>query len=144
MAAKPIPEGFHTVTPYLVVEGADKLIDFVKAAFGAKEVVRHKGPGGMTMHAEVTIGDSHVMIGQASERAKPTPAMLYLYVTDVDATYNQAVQAGGKSIMEPVNMFYGDRSGAVSDPFGIQWWIATHIEDVSEEEMARRMQAQSK
>jgi uncharacterized glyoxalase superfamily protein PhnB len=144
MAVKPIPEGFHTVTPYLVVEGVDKLIDFVKAAFGAKEVLRHKGPGGMTMHAEVEIGDSHIMMGQASERAKAMPAMLYLYVNDVDATYKQAIQAGGKSITEPTNMFYGDRSGAVGDPFNIQWWIATHIEDVSEEEMARRMHAQSK
>lgn len=144
MAVKPIPEGFHTVTPYLVVESADKLIDFVKAAFGAKEVLRHKGPGGMTLHAEVTIGDSHVMIGQASERAKPMPAMLYLYVNDVDATYEQAVQADGKSIMEPTNMFYGDRSGAISDPCGVQWWIATHIEDVSGGEIERRMAAQSK
>ena len=144
MAVKPIPEGLHTVTPYLVVESVDQLIDFVKAAFGAKEVLRHKGPGGATMHAEVKIGDSRVMLGQASERAKPTPSMLYLYVNDVDATYKQAIRAGGTSIMEPVDMFYGDRSGAVSDPVDIQWWIATHIEDVSDEEVARRLQSQSK
>jgi PhnB protein len=144
MAVKPIPEGLHTVTPYLVVESVDQLIDFVKAAFGAKEVLRHKGPGRATMHAEVKIGDSRVMLGQASERAKPTPSMLYLYVNDVDATYKQAIRAGGTSIMEPVDMFYGDRSGAVSDPVGIQWWIATHIEDVSDEEVAHRMQAQGK
>src|SRR5580700_10248915 len=106
MAVKPIPEGLHTVTPYLVVESVDQLIDFVKAAFGAKEVLRHKGPGGATMHAEVKIGDSRVMLGQASERAKPTPSMLYLYVNDVDATYKQAIRAGGTSIMEPVDMFY--------------------------------------
>jgi PhnB protein len=144
MAAKPIPDGFHTVTPYLVVEGVDNLIDFLKRAFSATEIFRHRGPNGKTGHAEVRIGDSVVMLGEASERAKATQSMLYLYVNEIDTTFKQAIQAGGKSIVEPMDMFYGDRSGGLSDAFGNQWWIATHIEDVSEEEMGRRMKAQSK
>jgi len=144
MAAKPIPDGYHTVTPYLVVQGVDKLIDFLKKAFGAKERFRHKRPDGGTGHAEVTIGDSIVMMGEASEAWKATSAMIYLYVNDVDETYKRALQAGGKSMMEPTNMFYGDRSGAVIDPCGNQWGIATHVEDVSQEEMARRAKAQAK
>lgn len=144
MAVKPIPDGFHTVTPYLVVNGVDKLIDFLKAAFGAKERFRIPGPDGRPTHAEVTIGDSIIMMGQANERAKPMPAMLHLYVNDVDATYKQAIQAGGKVIVEPMDMFYGDRSGGLSDAFGNHWWVATHKEDVSGEELARRAKAQAK
>ena len=138
MAAKPIPDGFHTVTPYLVVEEVDKVIDFVKRAFAAKERFRHLRPDGKTGHAEVTIGDSIIMMGEAPEPSKAMAAMLYLYVNDADATYKQAVAAGGQSIMEPTTMFYGDRSGAVADPCGNQWWIATHVEDVTPEEVNRR------
>lgn len=144
MAAKPIPDGFHTVTPYLVVQGVDKLIDFLKRAFGAKERFRHQRPDGTTGHAEVTIGDSIVMMGEAGDPSKAMPAMIYLYVNRVDETYRQAIQAGAKSLMEPADMFYGDRSGAVIDPFGIQWWMATHTEDVSPDEVVRRAKAQGK
>jgi PhnB protein len=144
MAAKPIPDGFHTVTPYLVVQGVDDLIAFVKKAFGATERFRHKRADGKTGHAEVTIGNSIVMVGEASEQAQAMPAMLYLYVNNVDETYQQAIEAGGKSIMEPTDMFYGDRNGALIDPCGVQWWIATHKEDVSPEEVHRRAMAQGR
>jgi PhnB protein len=144
MAAKPIPDGFHTVTPYLVVQEVDKVIDFVKRAFAAQERFRHLRPDGKTGHAEVTIGNSILMLGEAPEPSKTMPGMLYLYVNDADATYKQAVAAGGKSIMEPTTMFYGDRSGAVADPCGNQWWIATHVEDVTPEEVNRRAQAQGR
>jgi PhnB protein len=144
MAVQPIPEGYHSVTPYLVVQGVDKLIDFLEQAFGAEERYRHRGPDGKTAHAEVQIGDSIVMMGEASALWKAMPATLYLYVNHVDATYKQAVQAGAKSLREPTDMFYGDRSGGVIDPFGNQWWMATHQEDVPPEELARRAKAQGK
>jgi PhnB protein len=142
MAVKAIPEGFHTVTPYLIVESVERLIEFVKAAFDAKERFSHKGPDGKIGHAEVTIGDSIVMIGGARGNWKPIPAMIYLYVNDCDATFKRAIAAGAKSVQELTDQFYGDRSGGVTDPCGVQWWIATHKEDVSDEEMARRMKAQ--
>ena len=144
MAVKAIPDGYHTVTPYLIVNGADRLIDFLKQAFGAKERFRHKRPDGATGHAELMIGDSIVMMAESSDQWKPTPATIHLSVNDVDATYKQAVQAGGKSINEPSDQFYGDRSGGVLDPSGNSWWIATHKEDVSPEELARRAKAQGK
>jgi PhnB protein len=138
MAVKPIPEGHHTVTPYLVVRGAAQLIDFMKQVFAAEEIVRMARPDGSIMHAEVRLGDSRVMLGEAGGDNPPIPAMLHLYVEDADAVYRQALQAGATSLREPVNEFYGDRIGGVKDRFGNQWWIATHIEDVSSEEMARR------
>ena len=144
MAAKPIPEGFHTITPYLVVQGVSKLIDFLKQAFDAKEIHRTAMPDGTVMHAEVKIGDSPVMMGEARGDYAAMPACLYLYVTDVDAVYKRAVQAGGKSVAEPKDQFYGDRSGGVKDFCGNQWWIATHQEDVSAEEIARRAATQRK
>ncbi len=144
MAVKPIPEGFHTVTPYIVVEGVPKLIDFLKQAFEAKEINRHAQPDGTIMHAEVKIGDSIVMMGEARGEHKPMPSMLYLYVKDADAVYKRAVQAGATSVMEPADQFYGDRSGGVKDLCGNQWWIATHKEDVSPEEMTKRAQAYMK
>lgn len=134
MAVKAIPEGHHSVTPYLVVVGADKLVTFLEQAFGGQCVERHKGPNGSTAHAEVKVGDSVVMLGEASERAKAVATTLYHYVTNVDETYRRPVQAGATVLTEPVDMFYGDRSGAVIDPCGNFWWIATHIEDVSPEE----------
>ncbi|HXG41974.1 MAG TPA: VOC family protein [Dehalococcoidia bacterium] len=141
MAARPVPEGYHSVTPYLIVDGAARFIEFVKEAFGAEEVLRMPGPQDRVMHAEVRVGDSILMLSDASERYPPTPVMLYLYVEDADAVYRQALQAGASSLAEPQDQLYGDRAGAVEDPVGNRWWIATHIEDVSPEELARRMSA---
>jgi len=138
---KPVPEGRHTVIPYIVVPGVAKLIDFAKQAFGATEVYVSKLPDGSVMHAEIKIGDSIIMMGEGGATFKTFLAMLHLYMDDVDAVYQRAIQAGGKSLREPTDQFYGDRSGAVEDAFGNQWWIATHIEDVTPEEMERRMKA---
>ena len=136
----PIPEGYRTVTPFLHVAEAAKLIDFLQQAFAAKVVYRMDAPDGSVKHAEVKIGDSMVMIGQAPE-GQNMPSMLYLYVPDTDALYISAIAAGATSIREPADQFYGDRSGGVRDFCGNQWWIGTHIEDVSSEEMKRRMAA---
>lgn len=134
---KPIPEGFHTVTPYLVVPKALKLIDFLKQAFDATVIVKMLRPDGTVHHAEVKIGDSMIMLGEAQDQSHK-PGALYLYVPDVDATYRQAVQAGATSLSEPADMFYGDRGGGVEDAWGNTWWIGTHIEDVSPEELKKR------
>lgn len=144
MAVKPIPEGYHTITPYFVAEQAEKFIDFAKRAFDAKELFRMNMPNGSVMHAELQIGDSRIMVGQASERWKPQTCSLYLYVPDVDAVYRKAIQAGGRSTMEPEDKFYGDRSGGVDDPFGNHWYLGTHKEDVSPEELERRFQEMTK
>ena len=144
MAVKPIPDGYHTVTPFLLVKGASEVIEFLKQAFGAVESSRHKLPDGSIMHAEVRIGDSNVMLADASQKWPSMPTMLYVYVQDVDKVYKKAVQAGGKSLREPTNEFYGDRSAGVMDAGGNQWWIATHIEDVSEEEMKKRGEEMAK
>jgi uncharacterized glyoxalase superfamily protein PhnB len=141
MAVKSIPDGYHTVTPYLIVEGAQKLIDFLKQGFGAKETFSMPGPDGKIGHAEVKIGNSMVMLADANPRWKATKTMLYLYVEDVDAVYKQAVTAGGKSVLEPTNQFYGDRSAGVEDAFGNHWGIATHVEDVPVDELERRAEA---
>jgi uncharacterized glyoxalase superfamily protein PhnB len=138
MAVKPIPEGHHTVTPYLVVRGAAQLIEFMKQAFAAEEIQRMTRPDGSIGHAEVKIGDSRLMLGEAGGEFTPMPAMLHLYVEDADAIYRRALQAGAISLREPVDEFYGDRIGGVKDSFGNQWWIATHIEDVSPAELAKR------
>jgi PhnB protein len=140
MAVKPIPEGYHTVTPYLTVADAEAQIDFLKRAFGAEETYRHADDKGRVMHAEVRVGDSKVMIGQARDQWTPRQANFYLYVEDVDAVYKRAVAAGGKSLREPTNEAYGDRSSGVEDSQGNQWWIGTHVEDVSPEEIQRRYQ----
>jgi uncharacterized glyoxalase superfamily protein PhnB len=148
MSVKPVPEGFHTVTPYLVVAGVAKLLDFVKSAFDAKEIERHARPDGVVMHAQVRIGDSMIMMGDPTgakhDWQKPLAAALYLYVPDCDKMYQDAIRAGAKSLQEPADMFYGDRHGGVIDPWGNQWWIATHKEDVSPDEMQRRAQAHMK
>jgi uncharacterized glyoxalase superfamily protein PhnB len=137
--AKPIPDGFHTVTPYLVVDDAKAVIAFMQQAFGAEFDHRPtRRPDGKLMHATLRIGDARVMIGNASERARAMPAMLYVYVPNVDEVYAAAIKAGGTSIMAPSDMFYGDRSGGVTDPGGNQWYIGTHIEDVSEQELEKR------
>ncbi|HMD71346.1 MAG TPA: VOC family protein [Bryobacteraceae bacterium] len=140
-SVKPIPEGAHTVTPYLVVEGIPKLMDFLKPAFGAQEVFRMARPDGGIMHAEVKIGDSMIMMGQAMGEWKAKPCSLYLYVEDVDAVYQRAIQAGATSVREPSDQFYGDRTGGVIDPCGNYWGIATHVEDVSQDEVERRFAA---
>ena len=139
MPVKPKPDAYHSVTPYLVVPGVAKLIDFMKQVFGAVETEQMEGAGGRIMHAEVKIGDSVIMMGEPmGGEWKSMPAMLYVYVADTDAVYERALQAGATSIMEPADQFYGDRNAGVKDTFGNQWWIATHKEDVSREELMRR------
>jgi uncharacterized glyoxalase superfamily protein PhnB len=138
--ADPIPSGYHTVTPYMRVTGAAEYIEFLERAFGAKENHRALAPDGSIMHADVTIGDSHVMLTEGMENFPPLPGSNFLYVADVDATYRSAIEAGATSMMEPSDQFYGDRTAGVHDPFGNEWWIGTHIEDLSAEEMHRRHQ----
>jgi len=140
MATKAIPDGYHSITPHLMVRGAAQLIDFMKQAFGAQEKERVPGDNGEIMHAEVKIGDSIVMMSDAMGGYEPMPMVLFLYVEDADAVYDRALQAGGTTVMELKNQFWGDRAGAVRDAFGNVWWVATHIEDVSPEEAQRRMQ----
>ena len=132
----PIPQGFHTVTPYLNVVDARKFIDFVKAAFDGVETEFVNLDGGH-VHAEVRVGDSMIMVGQTT----PSPAFIYMYVEDVDAVHRRAVAAGGRASEAPNDKPYGDRSSTVLDPSGIIWYIATRIEDVSADETARRMAA---
>lgn len=141
MAVKPIPDGFHSVTPYLVVPGVAKLIEFLKQAFDANEIERMARPDGTVMHAQVRIGDSMVMMGEPMGDWRPMPASLYLYVENADAAYQRAIEAGGTSLMEPADQFYGDRHGSIKDPSGNLWWIATHKEDVSPAEIAKRAAA---
>ena len=141
MSAKPIPEGYHTVTPYLIVQDAEALLRFVTAAFQARTVEDHRDGSGRVVHADVLIGDSHVMLAQASDAWPARPGTVLLYVPDADASYAAALAAGGKSVQALQTQFYGDRSGGVEDPAGVTWWISTHVEDVSKEEMARRMAA---
>jgi PhnB protein len=141
MAVKAIPEGHHSVTAYLVGVGAGKLVTFLEQAFGGTCVERINGPNGAIAHAEVKIGDTIIMLGEASERAQAYAATLHHYVTNVDEVHRRAVAAGAKVLSEPTDMFYGDRTGAVVDPCGNSWYIASHVEDVSPEEMERRMQA---
>jgi PhnB protein len=139
-SVKSIPDGYHTVTPYLLVQGAEKLIDFVKNAFDAKETFRMSMPDGAIGHAEVKLGDSVIMLSEAQGgEYKPMPTGIYLYVEDCDATYRRALEAGATSIMQPTDQFYGDRSANIKDRFGNHWYIATHIEDLSKEELSKRM-----
>ena len=147
MAVKPIPEGYYSLTPYLVCKGAAKAIDFYAKAFGAQEIMRMPGPAGRVMHAEVRIGNSILMLSDENkERNALSPetiggsaASIMFYTDDVDATYNRAVAAGAKGAMPPEDMFWGDRMGQLVDPFGHTWAIATHKEDVTPEEMQKRM-----
>ena len=139
-----IPAGFRTVTPYLFITGTAEALEWYKKAFNAKEVRRQTTPEGTIMHAQIRIGDSVVMMGETNAQAKPMPTMLYVYVEDVDAVYKRALQAGAKSVRELKDEFYGDRAGGVTDPVGNQWWIATHKEDVSTDELRRRMEAQNR
>jgi PhnB protein len=144
MAVNPIPDGFHSVTPYMIVQGAAKLLEFLDQAFGAEEVLSMKRPDGTIMHAQIKIGDSMIEMSEATAEMPAMPAMLHLYVNDADATYKRAIQAGATSLMEPIDQFYGDRESGVKDPCGNQWYIATHKEDVSPEELANRQAALKK
>ena len=140
MAVKPIPEGYGTVTPFLNVKGVADLIAFLKQAFGAEEIMRMPGPGGVVVHAEVNIGNSRLMLSEATQTA-PTPSSFYLYVSDVDAVYKRALAARAISQSEPKDQFWGDRMATVKDPFGNTWSVATHTEDVSPEDMPKRAAA---
>jgi PhnB protein len=149
MAVKPIPDGYHTVTPYLAVDDAAEAIEYYKKAFGAKERVRMDAPGGKIGHAELEIGDSLVMLSDPFPQASTRPpkelggasASVFMYVEDVDAVVKRAVDAGATVTMEVENQFWGDRFGTVTDPFGHLWSIATHVEDLTPEEIAERGKA---
>lgn len=138
MSVKPIPDGYHTITPYIMVNDALSFIDFLKKAFNAEEMHTSLTKEGKVMHAEMKLGDSMIMLSEAGEQNPATSANYYLYVNDVDSTYKQALAAGATSIMEPADQFYGDRNGGVRDQFGINWWIGTHVEDVKPEDMQKR------
>lgn len=135
----PIPAGYHTITPYFLVSDGDRFLTFVKQAFDAAEVSTHRDSEGLIRNSEVRLGDSMLMFAQARPEWPAMPMALYLYVPDTDATYKSALESGATSTMAPADQFYGDRNAGVKDPLGNQWWIATHIEDVPEEEMKRRM-----
>jgi PhnB protein len=147
MSVKPIPDGYHTVTPYLIVKGAANAIEFYKKAFGATEVMRCTCPDGRLGHAEIQIGDSRIMLADewpemgalAPQTPGKSPVGMCLYVKDVDAQAAQAIAAGATSLRPVQDQFYGDRSGSFADPFGHHWTIATHKEDVPHEEIQRRM-----
>lgn len=138
MPVKPVPDGFRTVTPYLLVKGVASLIEFLKQAFDAVEIHRTALPSGAIMHAEMQIGDSRIMMGEVPQGHSPMPAMLYLYVPDADSVHAKAMRAGATLLAPPSDQFYGDRAGAVKDSTGNNWWIATHKEDLSGEEIAER------
>lgn len=139
MAVKPVPEGYHTVTPYLVVKDGESMLTFMKQAFNAKEVHISRHADNRIWHADVLIGDSHVMFAQGNEQHPAQTASVYTYVPNTDETYRRAIAAGATSIMEPADMFYGDRNAGVKDCCGNSWWIGTHIEDVPPAELERRM-----
>lgn len=151
MGVKPIPEGYHTVTPYLIVKGAAKALDYYKKAFGATEIMRMDGPGGSIGHAEIKIGDSIMMLadehpemGFRGPEAAGSPVGIMLYVENCDAIFNQALAAGG-TVKRPLqDQFYGDRSGTLTDPFGHVWTISTHKEDLTPEEIGSRFEAWNK
>ncbi len=138
------PKGYHTVTPFIYNTNIAETIDFAIAAFGATLKEKHHTPDGRIMHAEIIIGDSIVMMGETHGEMASLPVMLYLYVEDCDSVYASAIAAGGKSLREPTTEFYGDRSSGVTDPWGNQWWMATHVEDLSPEEMMKRAEAAGK
>ena len=147
MTVKAIPDGYHTVTPYLIVKGAAAAIDYYRRAFGAVELMRFPGPGGRIAHAEIQIGESRIMLGDVNPEMKQkdprsiggSSTGLMIYVNDVDRVFMQAIEAGGNVRDAVKDQFYGDRSGSLEDPFGHVWTVATHVEDVSESEMKRRM-----
>jgi len=146
---KPVPDGYHTATPYLIVKGAAKAIEFYKQAFGATELERMEMPDGKIAHAEIKIGDSIIMLGDEAPQHGTrgpkslggSPCGLYLYVEDVDETFNRAVTAGATVTMEVKDQFYGDRNGSLVDPFGHTWYVATRKENLSMDEIQRRVPA---
>lgn len=146
MATKHVPEGYHTATPYLIMDDAARAIDFYKRAFGATELMRYDAPGGKIGHAEIRVGDSVIMLadehpemGYRSPKALGgSPVSILLYLDDVDGQFERAVAAGAKSLRPVENQFYGDRSGTLEDPFGHVWTLATHVEDLSHDEIMRR------
>lgn len=146
MATKSVPHGYHSVTPYLIIDGAARAIEFYKSCFGAAEIMRMPTQDGKIVHAEIRIGDSHVMLADEQPdmgyrgplSIGGAPVSLMVYVDDVDKTFRQALAAGAKEIRAVANQFYGDRTGIFQDPFGHVWSVATHIEDVSPEELERR------
>lgn len=144
MPVKPIPDGYHTITPYLIVEDADRLVEFIEQVFDGKLIFKMETDKGRISHGEMKIGDSMLMLSEAAGEWKATQTMLYLYVNDVDAIHKKALAIGATQIKEPEDQFYGDRSSMVQDSFGNCWGIATHIEDVSEAEMEQRMSATGK
>lgn len=137
-SVKAIPDGFHSVTPLLMVSEAEKLIRFIEEAFDGKQTSIFRTKDNQVMHATVRIGDSEIMISDAMERTPSGRSRLYLYVEDVDKVYNQALHAKGTSLRSPTDEFYGDRSAGVRDMWGNEWWIATHQEDIGKEEMEKR------
>jgi uncharacterized glyoxalase superfamily protein PhnB len=142
MAVDPIPEQYGSVTPYLVVEGAAGLLEFISAVFeGEEQGGRMQGPEGKIQHAEIKIGNSIVMAMDAREPGQAMPGMLNVYVKDCDAVFARALEAGATEVQPLTDQFYGDRSGGVRDPWGNVWWISTHVEDVDPEEMQRRVEA---
>jgi PhnB protein len=150
-AVRPIPEGYHSITPQLTCRDAARAIDFYKTVLGATEVMRMPGPGGKVMHAELKIGDSRLMVNDEfpGMAVAPDPSAghstyLFVYTEDVDTVYNRAVEAGARVDMPLDNMFWGDRYGKFTDPFGHQWGVATHVEDVAPEEMQRRSEEMTK
>jgi PhnB protein len=152
MPVSPVPAGYHTVTPYLIISGAARAIEYYKKAFGASEIMRHASPDGRVGHAEIKIGDTRLMLAdefpemgvKSPSTIGGTPVGLCIYVPNVDALFNQAVAAGGKVERPLQDQFYGDRTGTLIDPFGHKWTIATHIEDVTPEELEKRMVAAMK
>jgi PhnB protein len=148
MAVNPIPEGYRRVTPYLTVDGAADAIAFYTSALGGTERMRMPAPDGKVGHAEIDFGDSMIMLADLSDQSGPGPKQLggspvsvMLYVEDVDAVYQAALDAGAESVSKPEDQFYGDRSAGIVDPWGHRWHLASHVEDVSEEEMGKRMAA---
>ncbi len=126
-SAPGVPPGQRTVTPYLVVEEPDALLRFIETAFGGELRSRHEDDTGRVMHAEITVGDSVIMVGGANEAYPPTRALVHLYLPDADAAWKAAIEAGGRSVRDPESMDYGDRTGGVEDPWGTQWWVATPV-----------------
>lgn len=149
MTVKPIPDGYHSITPYLMIKGASEAIEFYKRAFGATEIFRLSHPNGQIGHAEIKIGDSSIMLADACDQAEFHPpeslggssVALHVYVEDVDAQFNQAVSAGAKAVKPVLDQFYGDRTGMLQDPFGHIWFLATHKKDITPEEINRRAEA---
>jgi len=143
MAVKPIPDEYHSVQPYLIVDGAEQLIQFLRGTFELEDPMRMPRPDGKVGHSEVRIGDSVVMLADSGgpQDAQPRQSMLVVYVEDSDKTYARALEAGGTSIQAPEDQFYGDRTAGVRDAFGNRWFFHTHVEDVSPEEMGKRMEA---